>query len=153
MVGTGNLNVGQHVVQFYGRDEDLAGHTSPGAAVLHGVPGSLRTFAYSAEAPADARHFAVGAVRRWDAGDLADDVALVVTELAANAIVHARSGFTLALSAQPDTLRISVHDTGPENELLPAPLHGLSAVDALAIRWGVKSLGPAGKEVWVELRR
>jgi MEDS: MEthanogen/methylotroph, DcmR Sensory domain len=131
---------------------------SPGAAVLHGMPGSLRTFGYSAEAPADARHFAAGAVRRWGAGDMADDVALVVTELAANAIVHARSGFTLALSAQRDTLRISVRDTSPLPEdagsaLLPAPLHGLGAVDAMAVRWGVESLGSAGKEVWVELRR
>lgn len=129
-----------------------------------GEPGVLRTFAYGAEAPANARHFAVGAVRRWGDDDLADDVALVVTELAANAIGHARSGFTLALSAQPDVLRISVRDTGPlpKDALRPAPLHGLGAVDALAIRWGVEWLGPAGpagpagssgKEVWVELRR
>jgi hypothetical protein len=129
--------------------------TSPGAAV---PPGSLRTFAYSAEAPAHARHFAVGTVRGWGAGELADDVALVVTELAANAVVHARSGFTLALSAHQDTMRISVRDTSPlppDNEavLWPAPLHGLGAVDAMAVRWGVEPLGPAGKEVWVELRR
>jgi hypothetical protein len=38
-------------------------------------------------------------------------------------------------------------------ELAPAPLHGLGAVDALASRWGVESLGTAGKTVWVELRR
>jgi hypothetical protein len=69
--------------------------------------------------------------------------------------VHARSGFTLALSARQDMLRISVRDTSPLSraELPPAPLHGLGAVDALAICWGVESLGPAGKEVWVELRR
>jgi DcmR-like sensory protein len=38
-------------------------------------------------------------------------------------------------------------------ELRPAPLHGLGAVDALASRWGVESLGSAGKTVWVDLRR
>ena len=37
--------------------------------------------------------------------------------------------------------------------LVPAPLHGLGAVDALASRWGVESLGHAGKTVWAELRR
>jgi MEDS: MEthanogen/methylotroph, DcmR Sensory domain len=132
---------------------------SSGAAMPHGEPGSLRAFARSAEAPADARHFAIGEVRRWGAGNMADDVALVVTELAANAVVHARSGFTLALAMRHDVLRISVRDTTPlpaegaESVLLPAPLHGLGAVDAMASRWGVESLGPAGKEVWVELPR
>jgi anti-sigma regulatory factor (Ser/Thr protein kinase) len=89
-------------------------------------------------------------------------VALVVTELAANAIVHAHTGFTLALSVQGDLLRISVRDGGPvppegaAQALPPQPLHGLGAVNALASRWGVTPLGSAGcegKEVWVELRR
>jgi hypothetical protein len=132
---------------------------SPGAAALHAAPGALRAFAYSIAAPAAARHFAVGAVRRWGAGDMADDVALVVTELAANAILHARTGFTLALSVQGDMLRISVRDGSPTTTqeapsvLRPAPLHGLGAVTAMASGWGVEPLGDAGKEVWVELRR
>ena len=89
-------------------------------------------------------------------GDLADDAALAVTELAANAIVHARSAFTLIVSARDGLLRISVRDTSPlprPPRLRPAPLHGLGAVNALASRWGVNSLGGAGKTVWVELRR
>ena len=91
----------------------------------------------------------------WGAGDFADDAALAVTELAANAIVHARSAFTVIVSARDGLLRISVHDTSPlpRAELRPAPLHGLGAVNALASRWGVNSLGSAGKTVWVELRR
>jgi hypothetical protein len=132
----------------------------PGAAGPHGPPGVLRTFAFSVDAPAEARHFAVDAVRRWGADDMTDDVALVVTELAANAIVHARSGFTLAMSVREELLRVSVRDGGPLPSvddagpaLPPAPLHGLGAVDALASRWGVESLGSEGKEVWVELRR
>jgi hypothetical protein len=133
--------------------------TSPGAAAPHGAARALRTFAFSVVAPAAARHFAVGAIRRWGADDMADDVALVVTELAANAIVHAHSGFTLAMSVQGDLIRISVRDGAPlpsadaVQALPPAPLHGLGAVDALAGRWGVEPLGLAGKEVWVELLR
>jgi hypothetical protein len=127
-----------------------------------GSAGATCTFAFSRYAPAAARHFAVGTLRRWAAADLADDAALVVTELAANAVVHARSGFTVALSAHGDTLRISVRDASPlpsppgdgsGQPLRPAPLHGLGAVDALAARWGVKSLGEAGKTVWADLRR
>jgi hypothetical protein len=96
---------------------------------------AVRAFGYSRDAPAQARHFAVGVLDGWGAGHLSDDVALVVTELAANAIVHACSGFTVTLAARGGLLRIS------------------AAVDALASRWGVESHGDAGKAVWVELRR
>jgi signal transduction histidine kinase len=116
---------------------------------------TARTFAFSREEPAAARHFAVAALNAWGAGDLASDVALVVTELAANAIVHARSAFTVILSVHDDVLRISVRDAGPLTGagLRAAPLHGLAVVDAMASRWGVESLGNAGKTVWVDLLR
>jgi len=39
------------------------------------------------------------------------------------------------------------------HELRAAPLHGLGAVDAMAIGWGVEPLGAAGKTVWVDLLR
>jgi hypothetical protein len=134
---------------------------------VSGREGATRTFAFSGAAPAAARHFAVDAVRRLGAGDLADDVALVVTELAANAIVHAGTGFTVDLAAAPGVLRISVRDASPlppgaaaggpsraaAAGLPAAPLHGLGAVDALARRWGVDPLGHSGKSVWVELPR
>jgi hypothetical protein len=119
-----------------------------------GVPGAARTFAFARDAPALARHFAVATLRGWGAGDVADDAALVVTELAANAILHAHTAFTVILSARADLLRISVRDASPlHGELRPAPLHGLGAVDAMASRWGVEALGNAGKTVWVDLHR
>jgi len=139
------MNAGHHVAQFYGY--------AP-------APPATRSFPFSRDAPAAARHFAVGQLTRLAATQLADDTALVVTELAANAVVHAHSGFTVALSAHGDTLRISVRDQAPLPSprdsgpaLCPAPLHGLGAVDAMATRWGVTSLGSAGKTVWVDLRR
>ena len=72
-----------------------------------------------------------------------------MTELAANAIVHAHSAFTVIMSTRDDLLRISVRDAGPLDgaALRVAPLHGLGVVDALASRWGVESLGNAGKTV------
>ncbi len=130
----------------------------PPATAEPGGLSAVRTFAFSGDAPAAARHFTVAVLRGWGAGDLADDAALAVTELAANAIVHAHSRFTVILSAHDDQLRISVRDAcplpaAPGPALAAAPLHGLGAVDALASRWGVESLGHAGKTVWVELRR
>ena len=117
--------------------------------------GTIRTFAFSREAPAAARHFTVATLAAWGAADFADDAALVVTELAANAIVHAHSAFTVILSALDDLLRISVRDATPlrGNTLRAVPLHGLGAVDAMASQWGVEPLGAAGKTVWVDLHR
>ena len=139
----------------------VAASTVAASTVAAGTaaPAATRAFALSGGAPAAARHFTVDAVRRLGAADLADDAALVVTELAANAVVHAHTGFTVDLAAGPDVLRISVRDASPlppgpaEPGLPAAPLHGLGAVDALASRWGVEPLGHSGKSVWVELRR
>ncbi len=149
MVRTDCRSGGQHVVQFYGHDEEPADRAA----------GAVRTFGFSRDAPAAARHFAVGALHCWGIADLADDVALVVTELAANAIRHAQSGFRVILSSGRDAVRIAVRDARPlpasgTGPALPAePLHGLGAVNAMTSHWGVESLGSSGKTVWVELPR
>jgi MEDS: MEthanogen/methylotroph, DcmR Sensory domain len=137
--------------------EAVAEAALAGAPIAH--PGAVRTFPFSREAPATARHFVVSALHDWGMADVAEDAALVVTELAANAIVHAHSAFTVVLSARGGVVRVSVRDCralppgDPSSVLIPVPLHGLGAVDALAGRWGVESLGSAGKTVWVELHR
>ena len=59
MLGTENLNVGRHVIQFSGRDEE------PAPRVADYLSGTTRTFAFSREAPAAARHFAVATVSAW----------------------------------------------------------------------------------------
>lgn len=129
------------------------------AAIANGVLGAGRMFTLTRDSPAAARHFAVATMGHWGAENLADDVALVVTELAANAVRHARSGFTVILSVCRNVLRIAVRDASPLPSggvgavLKPAPLHGLGAVQKMASRWGVESLGSSGKTVWVELAR
>lgn len=112
-----------------------------------------RAFALTPDAPALARHFAIEALERLGAGRLADDAALIVTELAANAALHARSAFTVALSTRGDTVRISVRDERalPETAALVAtPMHGLGLVATIASSWGVISLN-GGKTIWAEL--
>jgi anti-sigma regulatory factor (Ser/Thr protein kinase) len=81
-----------------------------------------------------------------------------VSELATNAIVHARSPFSIQLQRRSRGVRLAVadgspirptlHDGGP----LGASGRGLRLVDALAASWGVE-LRSDGKVVWAELPR
>ncbi|WP_274562021.1 ATP-binding protein [Streptomyces spiramyceticus] len=92
--------------------------------------------------------------------------ALLVAELATNAVTHGRvpgRNFLLSLvvTRQPGettTLRIEVADCGGERP--PVPLkpestaehgRGLLLVEALAVRWGADPRPPSGKTVWAEL--
>ncbi len=126
------------------------------AAVDGAMTGQVWEFPASLDAVTRARHLVTAAMHDGGAGDLASDAALVVTELAANAVVHARSAFTVTLTAGQDTVRICVRDTVPlpaGDAGLPAePLHGLGAVAAMAARWGAEEV-VGGKDVWAELPR
>lgn len=119
------------------------------------------TFPAALESTRAARHVVTAALEKSGSPHLADDAALVVTELATNAVVHAHSGFRVTLTLRQDAIRISVHDDqslpaadgGGAVAVLPAaPLHGLGAVAALAARWGADPAG-TGKDVWAELSR
>jgi anti-sigma regulatory factor (Ser/Thr protein kinase) len=88
-------------------------------------------------------------------GDGVIEVAeLVVNELAANAVRHAKSPFTTRVLIGDATLRVAVTDRLP----MPAgrsgfPVdrrHGLGIVDALARDWGVQQT-TSGKTVWVDI--
>ncbi|QOV38713.1 ATP-binding protein [Streptomyces ferrugineus] len=92
---------------------------------------------------------------------VSESAALVVAELAANAVTHGRVRgrcfrVTLALDA-PDTLRVEVADSRgdrlPRSRTDPADPtaesgRGLLLVDALATRWGTAPYPPSGKTVW-----
>lgn len=121
-------------------------------------PQAARGFLVARGAPRAARHFVAGALRQWGgpwaAGRLAGDAAIVATELASNAVRHARSDFTVTVARRPDAIRISVRDGRP----LGAPLavaagHGLDLVNTVAARWGARPLRAGGKLVWAELAR
>jgi hypothetical protein len=119
-------------------------------------PRALRGFLLAQGAPRAARHFVADTLRQWGgpwSGDpLAVDAAIVVAELAANAVVHARSDFTVTVSRRPGAVRIAVRDDVPRAApLQAAPGHGLGLVNTLATRWGVQSPAAGGKLVWAEL--
>jgi anti-sigma regulatory factor (Ser/Thr protein kinase) len=103
-----------------------------------------------------ARRFAMSAAETWRVES--GIVGLVVTELAANAVLHARSPFTVSLHDEPARRRlvIEVADSDPKAPA-KAPIEpdalsgrGLILVEQVAAAWGVRPQ-PPGKVVWVEL--
>ncbi|MER6681530.1 ATP-binding protein [Streptomyces olivaceoviridis] len=94
---------------------------------------------------------------------VSESAALVVAELAANAVTHGRAqgrGFRLTLTVEVSdtgTLRVEVTDargdraprprtTAPDPTALSG--RGLLLVEALTTRWGWEPWPPSGKTVW-----
>jgi MEDS: MEthanogen/methylotroph, DcmR Sensory domain len=116
-----------------------------------------RTFAPTGRAPMEARRFVTGTLGAWGRRALIDDGAVIATELATNAVVHARTDFTVSVSRRPDgTIRIAVSDASPEPprqrqaDPFDSSGRGLRLVATVAARWGSDSL-PDGKVVWADL--
>jgi anti-sigma regulatory factor (Ser/Thr protein kinase) len=91
----------------------------------------------------------------------ADEVILLVSEVATNAVVHTASGkggtFTVVVHPLNGMVRVEVHDGGSETfpgvrapEDLAGSGRGLGLVESLATRWG--HLGNRnGRVVWFEV--
>jgi CheY-like chemotaxis protein len=104
-----------------------------------------------------ARRFVRQKLADWGIDEPLDDALLVVSELAANALTHARSSYRIQLSANQQALRIEVDDDGagtPEPQPLTDTLEhgrGLHLVGALAASWGMEAAETGGKRVWAEI--
>jgi anti-sigma regulatory factor (Ser/Thr protein kinase) len=110
-------------------------------------------FPTTIDAPRAARHFVVDVMRQWGyAPELIEDAALVVTEFAANAVVHAASAFTVVVRGEDEVVHLGVQDAVPveQSSLIVRPGRGLGLVARLAHRWGMDVSG-VGKTMWAEL--
>jgi anti-sigma regulatory factor (Ser/Thr protein kinase) len=102
-----------------------------------------------------ARHFAAGVARSW--GVPADDLVLVVGELAANSYRHARGGFSVSIGNENGVLLVEVTDASPQAPRILTPSRdaqsgrGLAIVARIARSWGTRPTSDGGKTVWVEL--
>lgn len=102
-----------------------------------------------------ARAFVLAHLLEHDLLHLVDDVALVVSELATNAVNHAGTPFTVVLRALGDRVFVEVADGAqggppmPVERSLETGGSGMAIVHALAIDWGVTPQ-PDGKSVWAE---
>ncbi|WP_345038487.1 ATP-binding protein [Streptomyces sannanensis] len=137
-----------------------------GEATEH--PALTAQFASSARGARLARHLAVRRMEEWGhppASDASCTVALVVGELAANAVQHGRVPghdfrLRLGLDEVSGLVRIEVADaaTAKRPPVRPPSSYpdgesgrGLLLVDVLAVRWGSTPRHPVGKTVWAEV--
>jgi len=85
-----------------------------------------------------------------------DDAVLIVSELAANAMLHSRSGngtFTVQVTRSETCVHLEVEDAG--GPWVPTPRddrpHGLDIVSALAREWGINRAVPERRVVWARI--
>lgn len=119
-----------------------------------------RTFAGEPTSAAAARRFVAAELADVSAEAL-ETVTLMVSELASNAIRHARTRFRVGVARNGHHLRVEVTDSGQGDPARRSPDptepagRGLRIVDALADEWGVHHVRDADKTVWftLDLRR
>jgi anti-sigma regulatory factor (Ser/Thr protein kinase) len=104
-----------------------------------------------------ARRFCSATLQGWGvATEVIETCVLLVSELATNAVLHARTPFTVTIESRR-VLRVEVHDDDPR---LPhardygpeaSSGRGLHLVEALAQSSGTVTHSAGGKSVWFEL--
>jgi anti-sigma regulatory factor (Ser/Thr protein kinase) len=110
------------------------------------------------QAVSAARRFlrrALTAIEGGPAGDLVHMLVMAANELATNAVLHARTEFTVRVLIDAHRVRVEVSDG---NTRMPqpclAPTHatsgrGLAIVDSTGLQWGAERHA-RGKTVWVQ---
>jgi anti-sigma regulatory factor (Ser/Thr protein kinase) len=110
----------------------------------------------SARSAGEARNAVAHALPDQVAEDKRDAVALLVSELVTNAILHVGAAIQLDVHGKtPGTVRVDVRDASPfgprQREAgLSTSGRGLALLEALSDRWGV-DVSRGGKSVWFEL--
>lgn len=106
----------------------------------------------------DARQVVARVLERVGLDDLVTSVSLVVSELATNAVLHARTAFSVRLRISRDVARIEVEDAAGGRPIMrhfstqATSGRGLRLVDGLSRAWGVTTgKGGKGKVVWAEI--
>ncbi len=115
--------------------------------------------------PADLR--SAGAARRmvrkslegWCDDEVVDDIALCVSELVTNAVVHAHSAPGILVHVRPGVIHVEIRD---DSETLPVLKgagpqdtsgRGVSILGTLSDRWGSYRRSGGGKTVWFDVTR
>ena len=118
---------------------------------------ACRRFEPTLFAATAARRFGTSTLAAWGLEQLRDQVELAVSEMTTNAILHARSRFTVELTRHPDWIQLSVSDAGLSMtsdshsmaEESATGGRGIPLVNAIASRWGI-DLRESGKTIWAD---
>jgi hypothetical protein len=103
-----------------------------------------------------ARRFVRATLEQLDASAAWDTLSMLLSELATNAVLHARTEFHVEIIRAADRVRVSVTDLSP---VIPRQRdyaadsttgRGMRLVDSLAVAWGVER-GTDRKTVWFEV--
>ncbi|MFJ5035551.1 ATP-binding protein [Streptomyces sp. NPDC088560] len=122
-----------------------------------GTPVVTEVLPRKPESVPEARRLVREVLASWELPHLMDAAELVVSELSANAVQHARaSSFRVTVRRPGDRVRVAVIDKSTAEPVL-RPSHdeaeggrGLALVAAVAHQWGTDPLG-WGKRVWADL--
>jgi len=126
-----------------------------GAGSRGEMPPAEKTFTPQPDSAREARRFVLEATGDKDTPP-DPRLAALVSELATNAILHARTPFKVAVHKSASHTRVAVSDQSSVNPVRraygpsQATGRGLVIVESLADRWGVGSDG-TGKVVWFEI--
>ncbi len=121
------------------------------------MPEAARSFSSDMRSVSVARRFLKETTEAWGASNYTFGAPLVLTELATNAVLHARTPYEVHLSLDAAQLVVEVQDASPrlprqrKYETDSATGRGLRLVAALCEDWGAKAT-TAGKVVWAAVR-
>ncbi|MDT7569931.1 MAG: hypothetical protein QOE05_105 [Actinomycetota bacterium] len=122
------------------------------------MPKAQVTLPASVSSVPTARHFVESILSGWGLKELGWNATLIVSELAANAALHARGEeFSIQVTTEDDGVRLEITDSSlrlPQQRTYSNDAttgRGLKLVAELAQDWGVEPTA-AGKTVWAILR-
>ncbi|MCS0637040.1 ATP-binding protein [Streptomyces sp. LP05-1] len=155
---------GAVVAMVFESDETVRPRAAIGGAGAPGTTGWCQRFSSTRRGARLARRMTLVVLAEWGhAHDdpAADRVALVVAELASNAVKHGQvrgRDFELRLVDLPDRIRLEVSDARGDKRPVAQPPHvgedgyGLCLITAMAEQWGVADR-VVGKTVWAEIAK
>ena len=118
---------------------------------------ATRRFPPDLRSPRGARRFVDEMLATWDCRPAIETLEVLLSEIVANAVVHARSEPEVTVRLLDGFLRVDVAD---DSDVMPEPRaagtmeeggRGLRILDSEASRWGVSPRPGGGKVVWFEV--
>lgn len=108
--------------------------------------------------PRHAREFVTRTLAEWECTDATAIIDLLVSEIVANAVLHARTTAELSVQLLPNRVRVAVTDLDPAqpkrrpDDPLTSTGRGIALIEKLSLAWGIERT-PEGKRIWFETPR